>query len=56
MPKLSKQILVAIGILYSRPRHSSEEDADFVLRQSQTLWQDGQEELWRLVSQPLDIS
>ncbi|KAH9238927.1 hypothetical protein K456DRAFT_1735734 [Colletotrichum gloeosporioides 23] len=49
MPKLSKQILVAIGILYSRPRHSSEEDADFVLRQSQTLWQDGQEELWRLV-------
>ncbi|KAF5521271.1 Zinc finger protein [Colletotrichum aenigma] len=49
MPKLSKQILVAIGILYSRPRHSSEEDADFVLRQSQTMWQDGQEELWRLV-------
>ncbi|KAK1848691.1 zinc finger protein ADR1 [Colletotrichum chrysophilum] len=49
MPKLSKQILVAIGILYSRPRHSSEEDADLVLRQSQTLWQDGQEELWRLV-------
>ncbi|KAK2729143.1 zinc finger protein ADR1 [Colletotrichum kahawae] len=49
MPKLSKQILIAIGILYSRPRHSSEEDADFVIRQSQTLWQEGQEELWRLV-------
>lgn len=48
MPKLSKQIIVSIGILYASI-NVPEEDSVLILRQGQELWLAGHDELWRLV-------
>ncbi|KAF6833537.1 zinc finger protein ADR1 [Colletotrichum musicola] len=48
IPKLSKQIIASIGILYAS-RSVPEEDAVLLLRQAQDLWQAGHDELWRIV-------
>ncbi|KAK6209482.1 zinc finger protein ADR1 [Colletotrichum tabaci] len=48
MPKLSKQIIVSIGMLYAS-KSSPEEQVASLSQKSQALWQAGLEELWRLV-------
>lgn len=49
MPKLSKQIIVSIGMSYAS-RNLPEGDREILGRKGQALWQAGQAELWRLVS------
>ncbi|WYZ40558.1 hypothetical protein EsH8_IV_000899 [Colletotrichum jinshuiense] len=48
MPKLSKQIIVSIGMSYAS-RNLPEGDREILVRKGQALWQAGQAELWRLV-------
>ncbi|KAK1523192.1 zinc finger protein ADR1 [Colletotrichum paranaense] len=48
LPKLSKQIIVSIGMLYAS-RNVSEEETASLTRKSQTLWNHGHDELWRVV-------
>lgn len=54
IPKLSKQIIASIGILYAS-RTVPEEDAVLLLRQTQDLWQAGHDELWRIVGHPIRL-
>ncbi|KAK1691417.1 hypothetical protein BDP55DRAFT_724004 [Colletotrichum godetiae] len=48
LPKLSKQIIVSIGMLYAS-RNESEEETTSLMRKSQTLWEYSHDELWRVV-------
>ncbi|KAL0931833.1 zinc finger protein ADR1 [Colletotrichum truncatum] len=48
IPKLSKPIIVSIGILYASS-HLPEKEAVLKVQQSQSLWMESQEKLWSLV-------
>ncbi|UQC78396.1 uncharacterized protein CLUP02_03873 [Colletotrichum lupini] len=54
LPKLSKQIIVSIGMLYAS-RNVSEEETASLTRKSQTLWNNGHDELWRVAARDLGL-
>ncbi|TEA10413.1 Zinc finger protein [Colletotrichum sidae] len=48
MPRLSKQVIVCIGILFASKR-LPETEATYVQRKGQELWEAGHDEIWNLV-------